>query len=87
VVAVEVVEVQEVAQRLGRMLDRHLLQVGAAAGPGADRDQAADLERLERLAHGALRITEQLDQFLLVRQPVAGLLALGHDPALHVLDD
>jgi hypothetical protein len=87
VVPVQVMEVQEVAQRLRRMVDRHLLQIRAAAGAGADRDEAAHLQRLQRLAHRALRIAEELDQFLLVRQPVAGLLALGHDPALDVFDD
>ncbi|MQM40104.1 hypothetical protein KBTX_04148 [wastewater metagenome] len=85
--AVELLEVQVVAQRPGGLLDAGLGDIGAAGRAGAHHYQSLDLQRLERLAHRALGTAVEVDELPFLRQAIPRLQALDHDPALDVLDD
>ena len=53
----------------------------------ADLDQAADLQRGQRLAHGGAADAEALRELALGQQPVAGLELLDVDERPQPLDD
>ena len=85
--AVQVLEVQVVAQRAAGRFSAGLVQVGAAAGPGASAHQAFHFQRLERFAGRAFGALEAFHQLAFGGQAVTGLQGVGDDGALDRLDN
>ncbi|MNR36752.1 hypothetical protein D3C85_1547120 [compost metagenome] len=84
--AVQVLEVQVVAQGATGRFGAGFIQVRAAAGAGAGVDQAFDLKGLERFTRRALGALETFHQLALGGQTVARAQRVGDDGALDRLD-
>ena len=83
---VELAKEEVVLQKLQRAVQRHLADGGAARRARAHRHQSLHLQRLQRLARGALADAEQLLQLVFLGQLVARRQPALGDPALDLLD-
>ena len=85
--AVQVLEVQVVAQGAAGRFSAGLIQVSATAGAGARAHQAFHFQRLERFTRRPFGALEAFHQLTLGGQAVAGLQGIGDDGALDRLDN